>query len=151
MANLGFKVIPLLAGNEQGPVTLNQSRPNFYSQPFNLSGFLDLPALLFMETQGITLIRNFVTINAPDHQTLNNMSPDDAARVLGDKFVGQLLPAASPGWFLRMFPVKAELVAEGNILGIHSRNPSGGIGDIGGPIDDFLISRVVLIYSASDG
>lgn len=142
MANLCFRTI------KEGSVTLNDAAPNFYSDVFNLSGFVDRPALLLMEVSNVEFENNFVTINPPDHAALNGLSTDNAKAVLDDKFVGRILPSVeNTSWSLTIFRVKPELTAANNVLGVHSRNTSGGAS---GNRDDFKIARVFLIYTGSD-
>lgn len=147
MANLCFRTIlhgEVLLGDDWP----NPARLNWYSSPFDLSGFVDRPALLLMEIRGVDEKENFVTINAPDQAALNGLDTADAAAVLDDKFVGRILRNKSDdAWALTIFRVKAELKATGNVLGIHSRNAGGGLT---GNRDDFAICRIFLLYTGSD-
>lgn len=142
MANLCFRTI------REGSVTLNDAAPNFYSSSFDLSGFVDRPAILLMEVSNVEFGDNFVTINAPDHAALNGLTTDNAAAVLDEKFVGRILPSGdNTNWSLTIFRVKPELKATNNVLGVHSRNSSGATS---GNRDDFKIARAILIYTGSD-
>jgi len=142
MANLCFRTI------REGSETLNDAAPNFYSSAFNLTGFVDRTALLLMEISGVEFTNNFVTINAPDHAALNGLTTDNAAAVLDDKFVGRILPSGdNANWAMTIFRVKPELLAAGNVLGVHARNSGGGTS---GNRDDFKIARAFLIYTGSD-
>jgi hypothetical protein len=148
MANLCFQRIQPVAqnvGDDNGAV------PDVYFNPFNLSGLVDKPALLLMQVRNVEFDHNFVSINhmdQVDRQALNGLTTGNAAAVLDDNFVDRILPSGdNQDWTLAIFRVKSVLRPTGNVLGIHSRNASGGTS---GNRDDFRVDRIFLIYSGSD-
>ena len=145
MANLCFQRITPVAQN------VNDGNANVYFTAFNLAGLVDKPALLLMEVQGVEFGHNFVTMNHQDQvdrPTLNGLTTDSAAGVLDENFVDRILPSGdSSNFALTIFRVKPVLKATGNILGVHTRNSSGGTD---GNRDDFRVDRIFLLYSGSD-
>jgi hypothetical protein len=148
MANLCFQRIQPVAqnvGDEAGSVT------DVYFHPFTLPGLVDKTALLLMEIRHVQFGHNFVSMNHKDKidkPTLNDSTTGDAAGVLEENFVDRILPSGGdPNWTLTIFRVKPVLKPTGNILGVHSRDSSGGTS---GNRDDFRVDRIFLIYSGSD-
>jgi hypothetical protein len=148
MANLCFRAITPVAqnvGDEAGAV------PDVYFSPFNLFGLVDKAALLLMEIRGVELGNNFVSMNHQDQvdrPTLNGLTTDNAAGVLDENFVDRILPSGdNQNFALTILRVRPVLRPTGNVLGVHSRNSSGGTT---GNRDDFRVDRIFLIYSGSD-
>jgi hypothetical protein len=145
MANLCFKRITPVAQN------VTDEQPNVYFNEFGLSGLVDKTALLLMQVKSVEKGKNFVSINHTDQvdtATLNSLTTDNAIGVLDDNFVDVILPTGdNNNWALQIFRVKDVLRPSGNVLGVHSRNSSGGTS---GDRDDFRVDRIFLIYSGSD-
>jgi hypothetical protein len=151
MANLCFKAITPVAQNV-GDDPGTGAVANLYFRPFSLSGLVDRnPALLLMEIRGVEFSNNFVSMNHQDQvdrETLQGLTTDNAAGVLDENFVDRILPSGdNQNWALTLLRVNPVLRPTRNILGIHSRNSTGGTT---GARDDFRVDRIFLIYSGSD-
>jgi hypothetical protein len=114
------------------------------NRTFDLPGFVDQRALLFLMTQENGNKLNFITFNADP--AVSGQSYEDAK--YEDYFVDRIIENDSRIWNLQIARVPVGVLhAEGNRLGIHSRNADG---EAAGNRDDFSVARIVLFYVASE-
>jgi hypothetical protein len=121
-------------------------RFDYYIDDIDLSGFHDLPALLFVTTMGVNWWGNFITFNAPPE--VSGVGWEHAK----DKpyFAGTLFTSADGGNDRNMQIIRVPsgvLRASNNRLGIHSRNVSG---HVSGDRDSFLVTQIILVYFGSE-
>jgi hypothetical protein len=154
MANLTFRSIMASGSKALGEGTgpggadrfdlILPEDPNDPKKGFDLSGFVDGAALLFLMTQGNNAKLNFITLNAPT--SVSGQSYQDAKDEA--YFVDRIIENDSDIWNLQIVRVPSgRLTVADNKLGIHSRNTNG---EVAGDRDNFSVARIFLIYFGSE-
>lgn len=152
MANLTFRSILSRGSRRLGDNNLTPDVFDVFFDDINLSGFVNLPALLIVAARGVKFEKNFITVNAPNGVT--SQSYEEAQEE--DYFVSNMLrtpetsnTTSENGWTLQIHRIGSDkLRATGNVLGIHTRNKDG---ETEGGRDNFDVARIFLLYFGSEG